>query len=176
MKWILFLTLYILSAQICVAPTITKEQVYDQELQWQENHRVTQLKAKIDTADFTPELLYQALVLYVQDPDIVFNQSKLETGWFKSSIFLQLNNAFGMHYPLSRETTAIGWRWGDYYGGSHHKISKYNHWSDGVKDVALWQQYWKDKGKQMDDYYQFLNDLPYATAKRYIYTLKLMEI
>ena len=80
-----------------------------------------------------------------------------------------------MHYPYVRETTAIGWEWGDYYGGAHQKISKYKHWSDSVKDIALWQQYWKNRGKQMDDYYQFLEDLPYATATHYIKTLKSME-
>ena len=172
MRWILFLILNILFIQISVAPVITQEQVYDQRLQWQENHRVAQLKAKIDTSEFTPELLYQALVIYVQDPDIVFNQSKIESGWWTSPLFLKHNNPFGMKYAMKRETTST-------YRARIGKIKNYagySHWSDAVKDVALWQQYWKVKGKEMDDYYKFLHDLPYATAKRYIPTLKSMEV
>ena len=171
-----FIILYILFFEAVSAPVKDRDMLYDELLLWQEQVDRKNLKAKIDTADFTKELFLQALYLYVENPEIVYNQAKIETGWFKSPIFRELNNAFGMHYPYSRETTAIGWRWGDYYNGSHQKMSEYTHWSESVKDISLWQQYWRSQGHDLGDYYGFLRDLPYATAPNYIRVLRSMEV
>lgn len=166
MRWILFLTIYILSTQTSVAPIITQEQVYDQLLEYQERYSIERLKVKIDTSDFTPELLYQALWIYVDNPDIVYNQAKIESGWFTHPRFTVYNNCLGMKPAKTRDHLQSGiWK----------KHATYTHWSDCIKDYVLWQQYWKNRGKQMDDYYQFLEDLPYATATHYIKTLKSME-
>jgi len=161
---VLFILLFI---KISVAPCIPEEQQYDQLLSWQEEHSKRQLRAKLDTADFTQELLYQALVLYVDNPDIVFAQAKLESGWFTHPRFTKYNNCLGMKPARTREHLQSGvWK----------KHATYDSWIDCVKDQAMWQQYWKSRGKQMDNYYQFLQDLPYATAKHYVRTLKLMEV
>ena len=130
-----FIIFLISLSSIATAPVKDASVVYDELLTWQENVRIENLKVKIDTSCFSPELFLQALYLYVDNPEIVYRQAVVETGWFTSPVFRNLNNIFGMHYAYTRETTAIGWRWADYYNGRHHKISKYTHWSDSVKDI-----------------------------------------
>ena len=163
-----FTILLILLFKTATAPVKDQGVIHDELLSWQENIRVTQLKARIDTADFSPELFLQALYLYVDHPEIVYRQAVVETGWFTSPVFKNLNNISGMHYADKRETTAIGWRWADYYNGRYHKMSKYAHWSHSVYDISVWQEYWKAQGHDLGDYYGFLRDLPYAAAKDYL--------
>jgi len=168
---LLLYTILILLPTRAIAPVITDGESYDQMLKWQENHRVNQLKQKIDTADFSQELFYQALILYVDNPEIVFNQAIIESGWFGSTLFLRHNNPFGMKYAVTRESTAA------YRAriGSVRNYSGYNHWSEAVKDIALWQEYWGVRAKSQEEYYSFLKHLPYATAKNYVKILKRME-
>ncbi len=175
LKHVFIISLISLSS-IATAPVKDAGMIYDELLTWQENVRIVNLRAKIDTADFTPELFLQALYLYVNNPEIVYRQAVIETGWFTSKVFRELNNISGMHYATTRETTAIGWRWADYYNGRYHKMSKYSHWSDSVRDIALWQQYWRSQGKDLEDYYGFLRDLPYAAATNYISLVKSIDL
>jgi len=170
MKYVFIILLSLLTFNVAVAPVKTQGDIYDELLLWQDQYRTKQLKIKIDTSEFSQELFYQALVLYVDCPDIVLNQARLESGWFKSPLFRIHNNPFGMKYALRRPSTA------SYKAriGRVRNYAGYKHWSDAVKDVALWQQYWKNKGKDQQSYYQFLQDLPYATSKHYIKTLKFM--
>ena len=172
MRWILTALLLLIFTQISVAPVKDQGTHLDEMLAAQEYHGRQQLMAKIDTADFDTLIFLRALHLYVENPEIVYAQAKLETGWFKSPLFLKHNNPFGMKYATKRESTAV------YRAriGRIRNYAGYNHWSDAVKDVALWQQYWREQEKLQDDYYQFLQDLPYATAKRYVKTVKLMVI
>jgi hypothetical protein len=49
---------------------------------------------------FSPELLKEALFFEkIKSPEIVFIQALIETGYFKSELFLEANNLFGMRYP-----------------------------------------------------------------------------
>lgn len=115
---------------------------------------------------FSEDLLRKCLeyegVLY---QDIVILQSRLETGYFTSDIFLNANNLFGMRYPIHRPTVATG---------IYKEHAQYAHWSDSVIDYALWQKYYLSRGYRLegeidsDFYLLFLNCIPYAEDPRYI--------
>jgi len=115
---------------------------------------------------FSEDLLKKCLeyerVLY---QDIVILQSRLETGYFTSDIFLNANNLFGMRYPSRRPTVATG---------IYNEHAKYAHWSDSVIDYALWQKYYLSRGYRLeseidsDFYLLFLNCIPYAEDPRYV--------
>ena len=64
-------------------------------------------------------------------PDIVLAQAILESGNFKSSIFLKNNNIFGMKVSERRISTAIGKRKG---------YAKYLDWGYSVTDYLLFQE------------------------------------
>ena len=77
----------ILLFKTSTAPVKDQGMVCDELLSWQQQVYTKNLKAKIDTADFSPELFLQALYLYVDHPEIVYRQAVVETGWFTSSVF-----------------------------------------------------------------------------------------
>lgn len=115
---------------------------------------------------FSEELLIKALEYEnVRYRDVVLLQSRLETGYYTSDIFLNGNNLFGMKYPSRRPTVAIG-----IYKGH----SQYAHWSDSVIDYAMWQQWFIQRGYRIDEekddafYMVFLNIIPYAEDRQYI--------
>jgi len=119
---------------------------------------------EIYTKPFSPELLKEAIYyLEIRSPEIAFRQAVHETGNFRSDIFKQGFNCFGMRYARVRPTKATG-----IY--KHH--AKYDHWLNSVIDYKLWQDFYIKKGHDLRDYYTFLKDLPYATDKRYISKLK----
>ena len=103
------------------------------------------------------EGLIEALDYYgVKHPEIVYAQAILETGHFKSRIFRDYNNLFGLYNSATK----------DYY--------KFNHWSESVLAYVNYVQY-KYKGddsKPPDDYYKFLKELGYAEDKQYIQKVK----
>lgn len=77
------------------------------------------------------------LVRYLQlmnapDAEIMISQFIVETGWFKSKLFLRGNNICGMKLAKKRATTATGEMFG---------YASYNHWTDSVDDFLLWLQY-----------------------------------
>jgi uncharacterized FlgJ-related protein len=66
----------------------------------------------------------------IKFPDLVFAQAILETGHFKSTVFRDNNNLFGMRLPKVRKTTAIGKKRG---------YAVYSDWIMSVQDYKLWQ-------------------------------------
>jgi len=115
---------------------------------------------------FSEELLIKCLEYEgVKYPDIVLLQSRLETGFYSSDIFLNANNLFGMRYPRRRPTVATG---------TYKEHAKYAHWSDSVIDYVLWQEYYQSRGYRIEDggdndsYLVFLKCIPYAQDPRYI--------
>jgi hypothetical protein len=115
---------------------------------------------------FSEELLIRCLEFEgVKYQDIVILQSRLETGYYTSDIFLNANNLFGMRYPARRPTVAAG---------IYKEHARYDHWSDSVVDYALWQKYYLSRGYRLegdtdsDFYLVFLNCIPYAEDPRYI--------
>ena len=110
--------------------------------------------------EFSPENVLMLLEFYdVKEKDIVFNQVKLETGNFKSAVFKENNNLFGMKHPMIRPTTSIESALGHAY---------YNSYIESIKDYKLYQQRYYNGG----DYYQFLINYQYSTDANYINKLR----
>lgn len=86
-------------------------------------------------------------------PEIVTAQAILESGNFKSKVFRERNNPFGLYDSKNKE----------YY--------IFNHWTDALLAYRDKVQY-KYKG---GDYYIFLKKLPYAMDKDYISKVKTIE-
>lgn len=101
----------------------------------------------------------------IRFPDIVFAQAVLETGHFRSDIFREGNNLFGMKVARSRPTTAIG----EYSG---HAM--YDDWVSSVIDYALYQSAYLRKLKTEDQYYEYLSQ-HYAEDPEYVNKLKRYE-
>lgn len=121
---------------------------------------------QVRSEPFSEDLLKKCLeyegVLY---QDIVILQSRLETGYFTSDIFLNGNNLFGMRYPSRRPTVATG---------IYKEHAQYAHWSDSVIDYVLWQRYYQSRGYRLEGeidsgfYLVFLKSIPYAEDPRYV--------
>jgi hypothetical protein len=98
--------------------------------------------------------------LKIAHPDIVMAQAIIESGNFKSNIFKENNNLFGMKMPEYRKTTAIGINRG-------HAV--YRNWRESVIDYALWQ----GKRARYQTKNQYLCRLKsYATDPNYITKIK----
>ena len=98
--------------------------------------------------------------LNIAHPDIVIAQAIIESGNFKSNIFKENNNLFGMKMPEYRKTTAIGINRG-------HAV--YRNWRESVIDYALWQ----GKRARYQTKSQYLRRLrSYATDPNYITKIK----
>lgn len=116
---------------------------------------------------FSEELLKECMYYEeIEHSDIVLLQSKLETGNYKSIIFQDNNNLFGMKHPSVRETTSIGILYGHAY---------YDHWTESVKDYKKFQEYYMSRGYDIgynsDGYLSFLKWIGYAIDNRYIHKL-----
>lgn len=118
-------------------------------------------------AELTPENLMIALELNsILAKDTVFAQGRLETGNFTSILCVQHNNLFGMRKPLRRQTTALG--------STDNNYASYATWYDCVKDVALFQQWYLARGRDMSNYFLFLEEIGYAEDPGYINKLSLL--
>jgi hypothetical protein len=83
---------------------------------------------------FTPENLKSEIQKQgIVHPDVALAQAKWESRHFKSDIFYDNNNLFGMKLAKQRPTTAVG------KNKLHGNHAAYNNWQDSVKDYKLWQ-------------------------------------
>jgi uncharacterized FlgJ-related protein len=81
--------------------------------------------------EFSQEKLIELLIkLKVKFPDIVLAQARLETGAYKSKIFRENHNLFGMKEASRRINTAVGTQYNHAY---------YEHWRESVYDYAFYQ-------------------------------------
>lgn len=87
----------------------------------------------------------------VKHPEIVYAQAILETGHFRSKVYRECNNLFGLYNSRTKS----------YY--------KFNHWSESV---VAYLDFIQDRYKPPDDYYKFLSDIGYAEDPEYINKLK----
>lgn len=99
--------------------------------------------------------------LEFEHPHIVLAQAKLETGDFRSRIFIQNNNLFGMKMPRRRTTTAHG---------SKSSYANYPAWEHSVIDLRLYYSIYME-GKNEKEVYAFLRKY-YAEDPNYINKLK----
>lgn len=106
----------------------------------------------IDTLEVFSEenLVTYLLDLNVKFPDIVFSQARYETGNFKSLVFRENNNLFGMKVANSRATTNRG---------EQHNHAIFDNWQMSVLDYALWQNAYGRKFKTRESYMQYLKDV-----------------
>ena len=69
----------------------------------------------------------------------ITQQSALETGYWKSKIFKEFNNGFGMGVARVRDTNRIG----TYLATNGEEFSTYRSFEDSVKDYVLWADYFR---------------------------------
>lgn len=106
-------------------------------------------KATVIPVPFTPENLGAEMKrIGVKYPDIAIAQSMLETGHFKSGIFLDNNNLFGMKDPKVRPTLSMG---------ENRGHAKFKTWQDSVKDYKMWQDFNKVNQLSKDEFLKKLN-------------------
>lgn len=118
-----------------------------------------------------PKFSKEALWCYILEknilhPEIVYAQAVLETGNFKSKIFRENHNLFGMKLAKVRPTVATGER---------YKHATYCHWTDSVDDYLLWQQMWQKTPIETEHQYFKLLDRLYAEDPNYIKVVKLVR-
>lgn len=87
----------------------------------------------------------------VKHPEIVYAQAILETGHFRSKVYRECNNLFGLYNSRTES----------YY--------KFDHWSESV---VAYLDFIQDRYKPPNDYYKFLSDIGYAEDPEYINKLK----
>ena len=85
--------------------------------------------------------------LNVKFPDIVYAQARLETNGFKSKIFRENNNLFGMKQSTRRSSTNKGEQYGHAY---------YDNWRESVLDYALWQCKYLSQINTRAEYLEYL--------------------
>jgi len=91
-------------------------------------------------------------------------QSILETGHWKSDIFIENHNLFGMKQARSRITTSKGTKKSHAY---------YETWRESVYDYAFYQARYLNKIKSEADYFKYLS-ASYAEDPDYINKVKLV--
>jgi flagellum-specific peptidoglycan hydrolase FlgJ len=102
----------------------------------------------------------QILETGIEFPDIVWAQAVLESGHFKSKVFRNNNNLFGMRLPKKRETLA---------SGSNLGYAMYDFWEESIADYWLYQEYVFRKRTKMSRE-QYLSHLgrSYASNPQYV--------
>lgn len=114
-----------------------------------------------DLETFQDSVYWKIIDLNIEHPDIAYAQVLLETGHFSSEVFNQNNNLFGMKYPGSRKTKAIG-------TNLNHAV--FDTWEDSIEDYKIWQQKYAS-GKSRKEYFAYLNEC-YSANDEYSSLLK----
>lgn len=119
-----------------------------------------EFELKLNDSEFMKDLgasditMLRACEYYgIKHPRIVTAQAILESGNFESKLFKEYNNPFGLYNSKKK----------DYF--------KFKHWTDAVAAYISMVEHRYAGG----DYYRFLEELPYAGDKRYIYKIKAIE-
>lgn len=112
---------------------------------------------------FEDSVVYKIDKMQFKYPHIVLAQAKLESGHFKSKVFKQNNNMFGMKMPSRRPTVAVR---------SKSSYAYYNTWEESVIDLRIYYgKYMENKTEKQ--VYQFLSKY-YAQDPEYVNKLKSM--
>lgn len=96
-------------------------------------------------------------------PNLLFEQFRLESGNFKSSLFKTNNNMCGMRLASSRVTTR---------SGEQNGYAYYDTWKDCIIDYALRQAPYMQNIHTEQEYLQYLKDSNYAEDPEYINKLQ----
>jgi len=98
----------------------------------------------------------------VKYPYIVLAQAKLESDNFKSKMFKENNNMFGMRKAKQRVTSSESEKKGYVY---------YRNWIDGVYDYCMWQQNMTYNVSNESEYFAKLEE-KYAEDVNYVSKIK----
>ena len=113
--------------------------------------------------NFTEDKLKEMLgSLNLKFPHIALAQTILETGEYKSKIFKENKNLFGMKQARTRTTLAEG---------TQHGHAYYKSWGNSVLDYAFWVSTYAYKCKTESQFYQLLDNI-YAEDGSYTKKLK----
>lgn len=108
---------------------------------------------------FSEERLVEEIAgLNFRFPHIVLAQAKLESNNFRSYLFKENNNMFGMKLASSRLTLAKG---------SEHGYASYENWTESLMDYALYYSSYLKNVRTEREYYQFLSKF-YAEDVTYV--------
>lgn len=129
-----------------------------------ETEKISRIIIKNEVQFSERELKNLLLELNIRFPHIVLAQSKLESGNFKSHIFLENNNMFGMKEAKRRPTTNKGTQNGHAY---------FESWKDCVIDYAFYQAAYLNDLKTEEQYYQYLS-ANYAEDSGYVVKVRQM--
>ena len=88
----------------------------------------------------------------------------VETGYWKSDIFIENNNLFGMKEARIRVNTALG---------TNRNHAYYSDWVSSVLDYAFYQSTYLKNLKTEEQYYDYLSR-SYAESNHYIESVKSM--
>jgi flagellum-specific peptidoglycan hydrolase FlgJ len=114
---------------------------------------------------FTKEALEDKIKsLNFKFPYIILAQSIQETGNYKSTIFRENNNLFGMKEAVLRTNLAKGTNRGHAY---------YDTWQDSLIDYALYSATYLSDIKTEGEYFEYLRQ-NYAEDKSYVTRLKAL--
>lgn len=102
------------------------------------------------------------LELNIRYPHIVMAQAELETGGFKSNLFKENNNLFGMKVATQRPTTNKGEENGHAF---------YDSWRESVVDYAFYSAQYLSDIKSEKEYLEYLKQ-SYAQDTNYIVKIK----
>ena len=112
----------------------------------------------------TIKLINKIKELHFRFPWIVYGQAVLETNNFKSRIFLENSNLFGMKEATQRITLSKG---------SQSSFAYYNDWMDSLYDYALYSALYLSKLSTEEEYYNYLSQF---YAEDPLYTNKLRNL
>jgi len=154
-----------LFASILIVPSIYKSSVI--KIMYADFYEPESVVLNVSESknEFSEEKLIGVLTdLNIKFPHIVLAQSKLETGQFKSNIFKENHNLFGMKEAKIRVNLAKGTQYGHAF---------YNNWIESVYDYAFYQSTYLSRIKTEEQYFEYL-DQSYAEAENYVESLKVI--
>jgi len=128
--------------------------------------KITEDKIMVILAErnhFTSEKLISKIKeMHFQFPYIIYGQAILETDHFKSRIFKENNNIFGMKQATKRVNVSQG---------TQYNHAFYNNWIDSVYDYGLYYASYLSRLTTEGEYFNFLSDF-YAEDPNYVVKLK----
>ena len=101
----------------------------------------------------------------IRFPNVVWKQALIESNRFKSPVFLEANNCFGMKISVSRPSMQIG----EYLG-----FAEYRNVHECLADYAIWQMAYCKEIKTEEEYIDFLDKI-YCPNQGYKELLKQMK-
>lgn len=112
------------------------------------------------------KLIAKIKEMHFQFPYIIYGQALLETDHFRSRIFRENNNIFGMKEATKRVNVSTG---------TQYDHAFYNNWMDSVYDYGLYYASYLSKLSSEDQYYNYLSDF-YAEDTSYVEKLKALIV